>query len=143
MNQTLLFIREDVYLPEQSLESLQEGGEIPMAFNEDIYFMGQRFKNLREKRNQTQMDAANAIGMSYSQISNLENATHVSRLDTIFKLMDHYGATGKDVLPERFWGKNAAESKLNHIEERIRKADPQKQEAIIRQFESLLDLMEL
>ncbi len=114
-----------------------------MAFNEDIYFMGQRFKNLREKRNQTQMDAANAIGMSYSQISNLENATHTPRLDTIFRLMDYFRATGKDVLPERFSGENTTESKLYHIEERISKADPQKQEAIISQFESLLDLMGL
>lgn len=114
-----------------------------MAFNEDTYFTGQRLKNLREKSNQTQMDVANAVGMSYSQISNLENANHAPRLDTVFRLMDYFGATGKDVFPERFLSKNAAESKLNHLEERISKADPQKREAIIRQFESLLDLMGL
>ncbi len=114
-----------------------------MAFNEDTYFTGQRFKSLREKRNQSQMDVANAVGMSYSQLSNLETANHAPRLDTIFRLMDYFGATAKDVFPERFSGENAGESKLNRIKERISKTDSQKQEAIIRQFEGLLDLMGL
>jgi transcriptional regulator with XRE-family HTH domain len=60
--------------------------------------IGEKLKDLRAIKGGTQIEAANAVGISDSSISNYENDVTFPKIDVLVKLLKYYGASLNELL---------------------------------------------
>lgn len=59
----------------------------------DKKIFGQRLKDLRTKKNLTQLDLANLLGVSKVQICEIESGKRTTTIDKLYQLADFFNVT--------------------------------------------------
>ncbi len=81
-------------MPEEILEI---GGK------RDLYEIGDRIREQREKKELSQEDLAERMGVSNQTISRLETGTSVAKIDTLLRLASALETVPGALLPKRFY----------------------------------------